>query len=58
MSLRRMCVVSLNDRKCSDELLNHGMGTLENKIQRRRLRWFGHVARMPEIVLWSRTLSE
>ena len=38
MMVRRMCEVSLKDRKHSDELLSH-----LNKIQRARLRWFGHV---------------
>jgi hypothetical protein len=36
--------VSLKDRKRSDELLSRlGIECVENKIQRARLRWFGHV---------------
>ena len=47
MMVRRMCGgVSLKDRKRSDELLSHlGIECVENKIQRARLRWFGHVER-------------
>ena len=46
---RRMCGVSLKDRKRSDELLNRlGIECVENKIQRGRLRWFGHVERKEE----------
>ena len=44
MMVRRMCGVSSNDRKHSDELLSRlGIECVENKIQRARLRWFGHV---------------
>ena len=44
MMARRMCGVSLKDRKRSDELLSRlGIECVENKIQRARLRWFGHV---------------
>ena len=44
MMVRRMCGVSLKDRKRSDELLSHlGIECVENKIQRARLRWSGHV---------------
>ena len=44
MIVRRMCGVSLKDRKRSNELLSHlGIECVENKIQRARLRWFGHV---------------
>ena len=47
--VRRMCGVSLKDRKRSDELLNRlGSECVENKIQRGRLRWFGHVERKEE----------
>ena len=49
MMVRRMCGVSLKDRKRSDELLNRlGIECVENKIQRGRLRWFGHVERKEE----------
>ena len=49
MMVRRMCGVSLKDRKRSDELLNSlGIECIENKIQRGRLRWFGHVERKEE----------
>ena len=44
MLVRRMCGVSLKDRKRSDELMIRlGIESVENKIQRGRLRWFGHV---------------
>ena len=44
MMVRRMCGVSLKDRKGSDELWSHlGIECIENKIQRARLRWCGHV---------------
>ena len=49
MMVRRMCGVSLKDRKRSDELLSHlGIECVEKKIQRGRLRWFGHVERKNE----------
>ena len=52
MMVRRMCGVSLKDRKDwkrSDELLSClGIECVENKIQRARLRWFGHVERKEE----------
>ena len=49
MMVRRMCGVFLKDRKRSDELLSHlGIECVENKIQRARLRWFGHVERKEE----------
>ena len=51
MMVRRMCGVSLKDRKRSDELLNRlGIECVENKIQRGRLRWFGHVERKERII--------
>ena len=38
--------MSLKDRRRSDELLSClGIECVENKIQRARLRWFGHVER-------------
>ena len=41
--------MSLNDRKHSDELLSClGIECVEEKIQRARLRWFGHVERQEE----------
>ena len=44
MMVRRRCVVSLKDRKRSDELSSRlGIECVQNKIQRARLRWFGHV---------------
>ena len=44
-----MCGVSLKDRKRSDELLSRlGIECVEKKIQRGRLRWFGHVERKNE----------
>ena len=49
MMVRRMCGVSLKDRKRSDELLSRlGIECVETKIQRGRLRWFGHVERKNE----------
>ena len=49
MMVRRMCGVSLKDRKRSDELLSRlGIEGVEKKIQRGRLRWFGHVERKNE----------
>ena len=49
MMVRRMCGVSLKDRKRSDELLSRlGIECVEKKIQRGRLRWFGHVERKNE----------
>ena len=46
MIVRRMCGLSLKNRKRSDELLSHlGRECVENKIQRARLRGFGHVER-------------
>ena len=44
MMVRRMCGVSLKERKCSDELSSYlGIESVENKIQRARLKWLGHV---------------
>ena len=44
MIIRRMCGLSLKDRKRSDELLSRlGTECVENKIQRTMLRWVGHV---------------
>ena len=49
MMVRRMCGVSLKDRKRGDELLSClGIECVKNKIQRARLRWFGHVERKEE----------
>ena len=49
MMVRRMCGVSLNDRKRGDELLSRlDIECVENKIRRARLRWFGHVERKEE----------
>ena len=49
MMVRRMCGVSLKDKKCSDELLSClGIEFVENKIQRATLRGFGHVERKEE----------
>ena len=49
MMVRKMCGVSLKDRKHRDELLSHlGIECVENKIQRARLRWFGHVEQKEE----------
>ena len=49
MMVTRICGVSLKDRKPSDELLSHlGIECVETKIQRGRLRWFGHVERKNE----------
>ena len=45
MMVRRMCGVSLKDRKL---LSRFGIECVENKIQRARLRWFGHVERKEE----------
>ena len=46
MMVQRMCGVSLKDRKRSDELLSRlGIECVENKIERARLRLFGHVER-------------
>ena len=43
--------MSLKDRKRSDELLNRlGIESVENKIQRGRLRWFGHVSERRRII--------
>ena len=43
------CGVSLNDKKHSDELLSRlGIECVDDKIQRARLRWFGHVERQEE----------
>ena len=39
MMVRRMCGVSLKDRKRSDELLNRlGIECVENKIQERKVK--------------------
>ena len=44
MMVQRMCGVLLKDGKRSDELLSHlGIECVENKIQRARLRGFGHI---------------
>ena len=41
--------MSLKDRKHSDEVLSSlGIECVENKIQRARLRWLGHVERKEE----------
>ena len=49
MKVRRMCGVSFKDRKRSDELLSRlAIECVENKIQRARLRWFGHVEQKEE----------
>ena len=46
MMVQKMCGVSLKDRKRSDVLLSRlGIECVEDKIQRARLRWFGHVER-------------
>ena len=49
MMVRKMRGVSLNDRKHSDELLSRSdIECVKDKIQRARLRWFGHVERREE----------
>ena len=49
MMAQRMCGVSLKDRKHCNELLSRlGIESVKNKIQRARLRWFGHVERKDE----------
>ena len=49
MMVQRMCGVSSKDRKRSYELLSRlGIACVENKIQREKLRWFGHVERKEE----------
>ena len=49
MMVQRMCGVSLKHRKRSDELLSRlGIECFKNKIQRARLRWFGHVEQKEE----------
>ena len=42
----RRGLVTLKDRKSSDELINRVSVNIRNFIQRDKLRWFGHVERM------------
>ena len=45
--LERNDRVRLRDRLSSDELRGHlGLDSIRNAVQKRRLRWFGHVERM------------
>ena len=47
--IRWMCNVTLKDRKSSDELRDRlGLTKICDCVQRRRLRWFGHVERMDD----------
>ena len=49
MMVRRMCRESSKDRKLGDELLSHlSIECVKSKIQRARLRGFGHVERKEE----------
>ena len=44
--VRRMCGVTLKDRKSSEELLDRlGLCNIRDCVQSRRLRWFGHLGR-------------
>ena len=46
MMLRKMCGVTLKDKKSSEELRHRlGIDSLTVVIRRGRLRWFGHVER-------------
>ena len=50
--IRWMSNVTLKDRKPSKELRGRcGLESVRESLQRRRLRWFGHVERMSEIML-------
>ena len=47
--IRRMCGVSLRDRKTSAELRQKmGVEAIADVVRRGRLRWFGHVVRKEE----------
>ena len=44
-----MCNVTLKDRKSSAELRDRlGLASIRDCVQRRSLRWFGHVERMDD----------
>ena len=46
MMVRRMCGVSLKDRKCSVDLYSLlGVQSVDEVVRRGRSRWFGHVER-------------
>ena len=47
LMVRLMCGVTLKDKKCSEELLDHlGIESVLDVVRRGRLRWFGHLERM------------
>jgi hypothetical protein len=49
MMVRWMCGVTLKDRIHSEELLERlGITSVADVVRRGRLRWFGHVERMPD----------
>ena len=49
MMVRKICGVTIKDRKRSNELSScFGIEYVKDKIQRARLRWFGHVERNEE----------
>ena len=50
MMVRRMCGVTLRDRKSSEELRKRlGIMSVSSMVSRGRLRWFGHVERKMRI---------
>ena len=46
MRVRKMCGVTLKDRRCSVDLYSLlGVQSMDEVVRRGRLRWFGHVER-------------
>ena len=57
--LRTICKIRLSDRVSNNDLRNRcsGIITLKDTIRKRRLQWFGHVARRDNSVLTKQVLT-
>ena len=56
--LRRMCRVTKLDKKTNERIKGTTkVGEIAKKIQERRLKWYGHVARREEHYVGRRTME-